>query len=111
MEIKIENQFCVKRFKPGHSRVARCHKPISILCQERFKPGHSRVARCHKPISILCQDFQSKFLNKIIQIIYQVLGMNYYAHAGQPVQSLLNCCTPWGLIAPAALFPSSVKVH
>ena len=125
MEIKIENQFCVKRFKPGHSRVARCHKPISILCQERFKPGHSRVARCHKsifilcqarfkpghsrvarchkpifilcqarfkpghsrvarchkPISILCQDFQSKFLNKIIQIIYQVLGMNYYAHA------------------------------
>ena len=50
MEIKIENQFCVKRFKPGHSRVARCHKPISILCQ----------------------DFQSKFLNKIIQIIYQV---------------------------------------
>ena len=111
MEIKIENQFCVKRFKPGHSRVARCHKPISILCQERFKPGHSRVARCHKsifilcqarfkpghsrvarchkpifilcqarfkpghsrvarchkPISILCQDFQSKFLNKIIQ--------------------------------------------
>ena len=55
MEIKIENQFCVKRFKPGHSRVARCHKPISILCQERFKPGHSRVARCHKPIFILCQ--------------------------------------------------------
>ena len=59
MEIKIENQFYVNRFKPGHSRVARCHKPISILCQ----------------------DFQSKFLNKIIQIIYQVLGMNYYAHA------------------------------
>ena len=29
MEIKIENQFCVKRFKPGHSRVARCHRPIS----------------------------------------------------------------------------------
>ena len=55
MEIKIENQFCVKRFKPGHSRVARCHKPISILCQERFKPGHSRVARCHKSIFILCQ--------------------------------------------------------
>ena len=66
MEIKIENQFCVKRFKPGHSRVARCHKPISILCQERFKPGHSRVARCHKSISVLCQDFQSKFQNKII---------------------------------------------